>query len=366
MAGAKYATAFKWNYKNMVYTGSTLEDITLNNSQRGGEAWVYQSDAAGCTPGATPAGDKDAAKAAAASCFANKTKKRWIDLDVSGATYLNAINDNYAGKLSTFNSDATSYNKYLADLKTANEKDAFSAFFSPPKKPAMVKRPGAPTMPSTYTGLQHWPAKSQTLMLKDTTGAPTTDGKQFVLGNNSLGGWGAWTISRLAGGYLDAKTNLISHSFGMLGTTQGTKADTGRSYAKQWQKTGVRTHQTTANIKTSFTGVADSGGLMCGAAATTATHACLLSKAGTSGAANTAYAYLNVSVWTNAAKAALTDDNFVGVDFYVKFYASAWADGKAYYAPAAASSGTTLSEPAGAQALAASAAAALAVAAALY
>merc|ERR1711935_475189 len=169
-------------------------------------------------------------------------------------------------------------------------------------------------------------------------------------GNNSLGGWGAWTISRLAGGYLDAKTNLISHSFGMLGTTQGTKADTGRSYAKQWQKTGVRTHQTTANIKTSFTGVADSGGLMCGAA----------------GAANTAYAYLNVSVWTNAAKAALTDDNFVGVDFYVKFYASAWADGKAYYAPAAASSGTTLSEPAGAQALAASAAAALAVAAALY
>merc|ERR1711934_1089495 len=91
------------------------------------------------------------------------------------------------------------YNTYLADLKTANEKDAFSAFFSPPKKPAMVKRPGAPTTPATYTGLQHWPASQQTLMLKDGTGFPTTDGKQYVLGNNLLGGWGAWTISRLAG-----------------------------------------------------------------------------------------------------------------------------------------------------------------------
>lgn len=107
----------------------------------------------------------------------------------------------------------------------------------------MVKRPGAPTKPSAYTGLQHWPAKSQTLMAKDASGFPTTDGKQFVLGNNNLGGWGAWTISRLAGGYeTGAATNLISHSFGMLGTTQGTKADTGRSYAKQWQKDNLTTH----------------------------------------------------------------------------------------------------------------------------
>lgn len=242
MAGANYKKAFKWNYKNVVVTSSSIEDISTNNSQRGGEAWVYQSDVAGCKPAATAGADKNNAGATAANCFANLTKKRWIELDVSGATYLNAIQDNYAGKLSTFNTDAASYNKYLADLKTANEKDAFSAFFSPPKKPAMVKRPGAPTKPSAYTGLQHWPAKQQTLMAKDATGAPTTDGKQFVLGNNNLGGWGAWTISRLAGGYLDAKTNLISHSFGMLGTTQGTTADTGRSYAKQWQKTNVKTH----------------------------------------------------------------------------------------------------------------------------
>lgn len=107
---------------------------------------------------------------------------------------------------------------------------------------------------------------------------------------------------------------------------------------------------------------------MCTTAATTSTHACLLSKAGTSGAANAAYAYLNVSVWTNVAKTALTatDYNALKVDAFIQFYASAWADGKAYYAPAAAADGTALSEPAGAQALAASAAAALAVAAALY
>jgi hypothetical protein len=41
---------------------------------------------------------------------------------------------------------------------------------------------------------------------------------------------------------------------------------------------------------------------MCTAKATTATHACVLSKTGTEGAANTAYAYLNVSVWTSTAK----------------------------------------------------------------
>jgi hypothetical protein len=367
MANAKYAKAYKWNYKGVANVGSTVEDQTTNNSQRGGEAWVYQSDVLGCVPAALPAADKNNAAATRASCLANNTKKRWINLDVSGATYLNAVADNYASKLTTFNSDATSYNTYLADLKTANEKDAFSAFFSPPKKPAMVKRPGAPTKPATYSGLQHWPATSQTLQLKDGSGFPTTDGMQFVLGNNQLGGWGAWTISRLVGGYSDAATNLISHSFGMLGTSQGTTERTGWSYAKQWQKDNVTTMTTTAQLKATFTGVSLTGGLMCTTAATTASHACLLSNAGTSGAVNSAYAYLNVSVWTNSITGLTAANwNTAAHDPYVQFYASAWADGKAYYAPAAAAAATALSEPAGAQALAASAAAVLAVAAALY
>jgi len=234
----------------------------------------------------------------------------------------------------------------------------------------MVKRPGAPTLPATYSGAQHWPAASQTLQLKDGSGFPTTDGMQFVLGNNQLGGWGAWTISRLVGGYTDASANLISHSFGMLGTSQGTTARTGWSYAKQWQKDGVTTMTTTAQLKATFTGVANTGGLMCTTAVASggkASHGCLLSNAGTSAAVNSAYAYLNVSVWTNTV-AALTSTtwNTAAYDPYVQFYASAWADGKAYYAPAAAATGTALSEPAGAQALAASAAAVLAVAAALY
>lgn len=158
------------------------------------------------------------------------------------------MSDNYATKLAAFNTDAAAYNKYLADLKTANEKDAFSAFFSPPKKPAMVKRPGAPTTPATYTGLQHWPAAGQTSMLKDGSGFPTTDGTQYILGNNLLGGWGAWTISRLAGGYNDAKTNVISHSFGMLGTSQGTTVRNGWSYVKQWQKGNETGYRTVAEI----------------------------------------------------------------------------------------------------------------------
>ena len=102
---------------------------------------------------------------------------------------------------------------------------------------------------------------------------------------------------------------------------------------------------------------------MCLADATAGSHNCVLSKTGTSGAKNARYVYLNVSVWANAA---LTASNYSAVTAYVQFYASSWADGKAYYAPAAAAAGTALSTPAGAQALAASAAAVVAVAAALY
>lgn len=78
--------------------------------------------------------------------------------------------------------------------------------------------------------------------------------------------------------------------------------------------------------------------------------------------ANAKYAYLNVSVWANDA---ITSTQYTA-EVTVEFYASTWANGKAYYAPAAAADGTALTEPAGAHALAASAAAVVAVAAALY
>lgn len=99
---------------------------------------------------------------------------------------------------------------------------------------------------------------------------------------------------------------------------------------------------------------------MCGSATTTASHLCV--PTGSATTANAKYVYLNVSVWANAA---LTKANFKSA-VNVQFYASSWADGKAYYAPAAAADGTALTEPAGAHALAASAAAVVAVAAALY
>ena len=207
-------------------------------------------------------------------------------------------------------------------------------------------------------------------MLKGSLGAPTTDGLQYVLGNRAVGGWGAWTISRFTNKPLgqaaeDLKTNKLSHSFGMLGLSQGTTAMTGMSYVKQWQADLETGAYTTDNLKGSFTGAANEGGVMCTAAATAATHACLLNKSSNAAAdANTKYAYLNVSVWANAA---IADGAYAAdLDFYIQFYASAWADGKAYYAPAAAAAGTALSAPAGAQALAASAAAVVAVAAALY
>jgi hypothetical protein len=55
MATAKYAKAYKWNYAGVTYAGSSVEDISTNNSQRGGEAWVYQTDGLGCVPNVTPA-----------------------------------------------------------------------------------------------------------------------------------------------------------------------------------------------------------------------------------------------------------------------------------------------------------------------
>lgn len=84
----------------------------------------------------------------------------------------------------------------------------------------MVKRPGAPTKPAAYTGLAHWPAADQKSMLTDSGGAPATNGKSFVLGNNNFGGWGAWTISQFTNiATVDLEKYKISHSFGMLGVS---------------------------------------------------------------------------------------------------------------------------------------------------
>jgi hypothetical protein len=100
---------------------------------------------------------------------------------------------------------------------------------------------------------------------------------------------------------------------------------------------------------------------MCGVETTTATHLCIPSGS-TKTSVNAKYVYLNVSVWANDI---LTKTDYTA-DITIEFYASSWADGKAYYAPAAGADGTALTEPAGAHALAASAAAVVAVAAALY
>jgi len=113
----------------------------------------------------------------------------------------------------------------------------------------MVKRPGAPTKPAAYTGLAHWPAADQALMRGGKTNAPTVNNKTFVLGNNMNGGWGAWTISRLTNlGTTSWETNKISHSFGMLGTSQSATTNVGWGYLKNWQKTNDAAHVDTTAI----------------------------------------------------------------------------------------------------------------------
>lgn len=102
---------------------------------------------------------------------------------------------------------------------------------------------------------------------------------------------------------------------------------------------------------------------------TTASDACLKLNAATGTAAikNLKNVYLSVSLWaTGTTAVAVGAYNTAAAGVVVSFYGSDWANTSGYYAPAAASAGTTLTEPAAAQALAASAAAVLAVAAALY
>jgi hypothetical protein len=369
MAVAKYGSVYKYNYEGTAVAGT-------NNAQVPGEAFTYHRNKLSCV---TNANFASAGADTPAGCWTGNMEKRWFSLDPSGAQYQNALATAYASLLSTYNADATKYNAYLAKVKENAEVDAFAAFFSPPEKPALVKRPAAPTKPAAYTGMAHWAVAKQQNWRMKVGGAANdpTPGTDYILGNNKMGGWGSWTISRLVGGYQSAETDKISHSFGMLGTTQSATLDTGRSYLKNWQKTvGFDTSGTTgARVAAQYVGKStaeqwagtETGSVMCPAAASTATHACGWKVGATAAVANPKWVYLNISVWANGSAAKTpTEWTTAAVDMYIQFYASAWADGKDYYSPAAAATGTTLTEPAAAQALAASAAAALAVAAALY
>jgi hypothetical protein len=244
-------------------------------------------------------------------------EKRWFSLDPSGAQYQNALATAYASLLSTYNADATKYNAYLAKVKENAEVDAFAAFFSPPEKPALVKRPAAPTKPAAYTGMAHWAVAKQQNWRMKVGGAANdpTPGTDYILGNNKMGGWGSWTISRLVGGYESAETNKISHSFGMLGTTQSATLDTGRSYLKNWQKTvGLDTTTgsgtTGARVAGQYVGRStanqwketETGSVMCPAEVSTATHACGWTS-GSKSAINSKWVYLNISVWANGSSA---------------------------------------------------------------
>jgi hypothetical protein len=238
MAVAKYGSVYKYNYEGAAVAGT-------NNAQMPGEAFTYHRTSAACATDATNlnTGNNDPD-----NCWNLNMEKRWFSLDPSGAQYQNALATAYASLLSTYNADATKYNAYLAKVKENAEVDAFAAFFSPPEKPALVKRPAAPTKPAAYTGMAHWAVAKQQNWRMKVGGAANdpTPGTDYILGNNKMGGWGSWTISRLVGGYQSAETDKISHSFGMLGTTQSATLDTSRSYLKNWQKTvGFDTSGTT-------------------------------------------------------------------------------------------------------------------------
>lgn len=143
-----YAKVAKYNYPT-VSGGNTPTDIEAsNNAQRSGMAYTLVSpNGAACAMASTDVSTPT-------SCF-DALKRRWFTAsDASAGTMAAGANmTTYNGKKTTFNTAATAYNTYLADLKTANEKDAFAAFFAPPTKPAFVKRPATPWMPAAYTGV---------------------------------------------------------------------------------------------------------------------------------------------------------------------------------------------------------------------
>lgn len=123
----------------------------------------------------------------------------------------------------------------------ASHEDAFEHAFGKKsgdggREMEMVRKPTPPDTPPNYFGLQHWAAAKQKKWLDGQGGDNAPAENEYVLGNNKLGGWGAWTLSRLQGGYEDASSAFISHSFGMIGTSQSPKLYIMNSYLKNWQK----------------------------------------------------------------------------------------------------------------------------------
>jgi hypothetical protein len=156
LLGATYAKVAKYNYATV--TSGNVQDVlgATNNGQSSGGAYTFVnknnggSTGTACASVATLAGASDVP----ANCWAAKVKRWFTASDATaGVVGASAQKAEYDSKKTAFNTAATAYNTYLADLKTANEKDAFAAFFAPPTKPAFVKRPATPWMPAAYTGL---------------------------------------------------------------------------------------------------------------------------------------------------------------------------------------------------------------------
>ena len=312
MAAATYASVYKNNYF------SSTEDpiFATNNSQKLGEAWTYESNyqATKCTSNATNF-KTGSATDSTSGCFSSTYKKRWFSLDTSGVKTYNTAIDTYNSRVSTYNAAANKFNSFVAKLKEegTTRDEAYEAVFGKPasndrenrdgrNRDGMAIKPIKPESAPTYTGFSHWTAAKQKNWLDGKGGDNAPGENEYVAGNNKLGGWGAWTISRIAGNYEDAKTAFISHSFGMLGTTQSTKLDISRSYVKNWQKlAGKNTSGVPTNIGSSTAEdfrATSAAGILCQAISSSATNTCVFE--GASSAANTKYVYLNISVWSNA------------------------------------------------------------------
>ena len=102
-----------------------------------------------------------------------------------------------------------------------------------------------------------------------------TFGTEFVPANKpNEPGWGAWTISRIAGGWEDAAANFIWHSYGNVGVSQdSTILLNNRSWVKSYFTVGdVPNPITMVNFKAAK---ADSG-VMCTGATPVASNKCVI------------------------------------------------------------------------------------------
>lgn len=142
IVAAKWSKVYKHNFATTLDNGQ--QGLAgSNNGQTAGEAWTYvypNGTKASCV---TDASDLNTGANDPSGCF-NTLQKRWFTVDTSAVRYQQAEAADYSAKLSAFNTAATAYNAYLAKIKENAEVDAFAAFFSPPEKPAFVKRPDTP------------------------------------------------------------------------------------------------------------------------------------------------------------------------------------------------------------------------------